>query len=181
MFSRKKMYALIAVMLVAGILMLYAHTYVDVHYLNRVYPDQAVAQRGGPGGSYKFVKGESEWALTYTVERPSDKSHDGYVWAYFYKIGENRSYSSPKTGIRISSIDLAPTKDLILDFDPAKNVIYDGNCTYIRLDLFFSDSRSYNLNVNVNIAFYQHPVVGIISTGTVTVPINATITVNPFS
>ncbi len=172
--SRRKKYAIVSIVLVAVLLELYAHTYVEVHALSVVPEDEGHAKRSGPGDSYRFVQGNCEWVFTYVIERPAHNSHNGYVWAYIFKIGENKSVFTGPTSLLVSNVKLSHIKDVYFYFDPDEQVFYD-NYTGIRLDLDFQGNGSYPIHIDVNLNFYQQTVIGIIPVGQVSIPIDATV------
>lgn len=101
-FSRRKKLTIAAILLVAVLLEVYAHNYVQVHALSVIPEDQAVGWSGPYVGSYGFVQSDCNWLAKWTIERPT--SHSSYAWIRIFKIGENSSFLSPRTGILVSSL-----------------------------------------------------------------------------
>jgi hypothetical protein len=179
-FSRKRRITVAAVLLLVVLLEVYAHSYVQVHAISVVPEEEADklwASYGPYVGSYRFTQGNCIWFVKWMIEKPT--SHSSYAWVRIFKVWENTSFLTSPASIAVSSVKkAAEIENFECFFDVNRDVLYEGNSTYVRLELHFGENGYYPINLNLTVNFYHPSLIGIIPAGEVTIPINGTVVTN---
>ena len=179
-WPRKKKLAILTTILILLIVEVYAHNYVPLNELSVVSESNAKAERSGPSGKYEFLESNCRWIVTWVRENPSQSNpREGYVWIWIYKVSENPSFLRSSTSILISGITARQgTNGSKVINDLQNYILYEDNRTTILTEMFFTDSGTYDVNLSLNVKFYQRTPIGILPTGAHAIPMNSTIYVS---
>jgi len=177
MLARRKKLVLAAIVLIFVLLEVYAHSYVPVNALSVVPEDQTETTRHGAiTGEYTFIQSNCHWIAKWVIDSTGTSSGDNHAWVWIYKTEEEQSFLSSETGILVSDVTKeTKTSGFEVFFNPKQNLIYEDHRADIRIDLHFGENGTYQVNLSLNVKFYQRTLIGILPTGEQKIPINATL------